>query len=79
MFFWGPMRRIDDGNPADPVTVQDISMSLDIVLSSSKIPHEISQVHMAHLVSQKEFNIIQIARIVRIFDGSKLLVCLPVI
>ena len=38
----------------DPVSVQDAAISLYIVLSACKIPHEITQVHMSDLVSKEK-------------------------
>jgi hypothetical protein len=44
--------------PSDPVAISFVTAALDIVLSSRKIPHEISPVHEAHLVGKEPFDII---------------------
>ena len=48
---------IDEIDTAQPVTVI-VQLSLDIVLASDKIPHEITAVHITELVVDHEFEVL---------------------
>ena len=45
----------------DPVTIPDISCTLDIVLFTGKIPHEITPVHETILISKEPAEVVAIA------------------
>ncbi|KAF5058328.1 hypothetical protein DSECCO2_347730 [anaerobic digester metagenome] len=49
-------------NAADPVAVTDSPMSFNIILPAGKIPHKVTEVHMAELVTEKETHVFSESR-----------------
>ena len=41
---------VEEGDASNPVAMLQFAMSLDIVLASGKVPHEVAPVHEVHLV-----------------------------
>ena len=70
--------RINKSDPADPVSVQHISVPLYVVLPSGKVPHKVAQVHMPDLITEKELQVVQVTWFFRIAYGAELLVSLSV-
>ena len=49
---------VDSRNTADPVTLRYITIRLQVVLTSCKVPHEVAPVHEVHLVTEEEAHIL---------------------
>ena len=41
-------------NTRDPVTITEISMSLNIILTPGEVPHEVPEIHVPELVTEHE-------------------------
>jgi len=53
---------VNKANAGDPVTVVDFPVSLQIILATGKIPHEIAPVHEIHLVADEEAQVLNHGR-----------------
>ncbi len=45
-------------DPTDPVTLGQLTMTLYIILSAGKVPHEIAQIHITDLVAKEKVHIL---------------------
>ena len=49
-----PDEVFDSENARYPVAIAEVSMSLNIILTSGEIPHEVSEIHVSELVTEHE-------------------------
>src|SRR5690606_41869920 len=55
---------VEEINTAQPVTINNISMALYIILATGKIPHKVSPIHPVYLITEKETQILNEGRFV---------------
>ena len=65
---------VDKRNPRNPVAMFYFSGALYVILSSGKVPHEITPVHEVQLVGEEEFDIFPLIRYVHHYHFSALVV-----
>ena len=58
--------RINKRNTGNPVTIQHLAISLNIVLPTGEIPHEVTPIHEIHLIAEEETQVFPKSR----FHGS---------
>ena len=51
---------IDKRETGNPVTMLQFSVTLDIVLTSGKVPHKVAPVHKVALIAQEETDVLQL-------------------
>ena len=53
---------VNERNTRNPVTVFNFALTLNVVLSSCKVPHEVSPVHIVHLIYKEELDVFPLSR-----------------
>ena len=53
---------VDKRNAGNPVAVQHLSISLDVVLTAGEVPHEVAPVHKVQLVGEEELQVFRECR-----------------
>ena len=53
---------VEERNACNPVAVFPFSISLDIILSSSKVPHKVAPIHEVNLVAKEETKVLELSR-----------------
>ena len=51
---------IDKREAGNPVTMLQLTVALDIILSSGKVPHKVAPVHKVALIAQEETEVLQL-------------------
>ena len=53
---------VDEGNAANPVAVFPFAISLQVVLPSCKVPHEVAPIHEVDLIAEEEAEVLELGR-----------------
>ena len=53
---------VNDRNAGNPVSVFYFSLSLNVILTSGKVPHKVSPIHEVHLIREKELDVLPLGR-----------------
>ena len=53
---------INEWNTSNPVTMFDFSIALNIILTTGKVPHEITPVHEVYLIGKEELDVFPLGR-----------------
>ena len=51
---------VNERNTCNPVAMLQLAISLNIVLTTSKVPHEITPVHKVALIGEEESDILEL-------------------
>ena len=53
---------VDEGNTRNPLSVFQFSITLNVILTTSEVPHEVAPVHKVYLIGEEEAEVVHLRR-----------------